>query len=1114
MKSSELVLFRDICDNLDSTLYQTLQNPNSDFIEEVESGIRFNDFSSNGLEYDFEDMEEKLDVILRYYQRMALFFTKYYFDKKYLANDNENNKLTYWMATGSGKTVIMKANIIDYFEWLRDKNSDEIEVIITSPLKELIGQLQKEMSDFFSHPFFKDFKFSYKIETTQGLISRYKNESHEIIGENQYRLLLVDEAHIGLGNAKKADVGEFVKLRNELTENITNSFMFEYSATFYDVDNIEQKKEYANRIIYEYDYGKFYNDKYGKDFKFGIVKKDSIAENEDKDIKRNLDENIKEFKKKIDAFTDYNLSHKRKHFQNRPLLIMAGNTVSKVVSKDEKGNVLKQKNGKEKTENSDESSDIAKIIAYLADLDENVKNNNLKIFNENKGVLHLLQSSNVDGEVLISFGEDCIPFGLITIGDVKKFLENINIQNLINEGKIISKTMKFPDENYLFKNIDFETSPINILIGSRKFSAGWNSFRASQICLINFGTGSGPTIIQMFGRGVRLKGLNNDGKRVEQYYVKEDEDSQLKSEFISYDKPNKSSREEYELLKYLETLFIFSLRSTYLSKFVEEDTDIYKKSISFTKKVEVSRKIKEQRFPIFKVNKDFKVIDEDIVCTLSVIKNDTKHFLDIEYNIDNKTTFDLPLALNMVILEDKILRYDDYKLFIDFIDKAYLQSYLLKKLSKNRLEIEQLDIKFILDLLEKNFIFIKYDGDISSPKQIQKLFIKIIDTVISKIKNRIIYNENRQNYHYNTQVSSEDLIDKYDVKFVLEKEANMEAVQKELEKDDSYKIFIDKISNHFYQPLALNPDTKTKETYKTYEECLDKRFTQNFVTLKEFGTEYGYFKNIESIQISPDKMDGYEFKFVCDMQKYIDEQDLDAILLRNKSKGNIGLIGDEGVFYPDFIVWYKDNNNQEHIIFCDPKGIRNTETKWKVCEVPYYIKEVEKDFSKNIKLHSFIISNTLKEDVKWGPICNLSSEQCDVFFNLVFFGNKNNYVKRIFDGINEDILIHKDFMKYIEYYDDDIINEWLDSDKRKIHLENINELKASSNTELSKLILAYFLIYNQKDLLKEEIIDDTKEEVKSYFIEEILPEGVNAFLPGAKIVYKIAQYTWKKYNRK
>jgi len=38
------------------------------------------------------------------------------------------------MVTSSAKIVIMKANIINYFESLRDKNPDDIEVIITSLL--------------------------------------------------------------------------------------------------------------------------------------------------------------------------------------------------------------------------------------------------------------------------------------------------------------------------------------------------------------------------------------------------------------------------------------------------------------------------------------------------------------------------------------------------------------------------------------------------------------------------------------------------------------------------------------------------------------------------------------------------------------------------------------------------------------------------------------------------------------------------------------------------------------------------------------------------------------------------------------------------------------------
>ena len=1090
MKSSDLILFRDICDSLDSRLYSQIQNPDDEFIEDVEKGYKFNEFATTcGVEYDFEDMKEKLGVGLRYYQRLALYFSKYYFEKLYSFNGNENNKLTYWMATGSGKTIIMKANIIDYFEYLRDKNPDEIEVIITSPLKELIGQLQNEMSEFFANPYFRDFKFSYKIETTQGLISRYENESHEIVGESQYRLLLVDEAHIGLGSNDK---GAFVKLRDNLTKNITNSFMYEYSATFYDITKKEQIDEYAKRIVYEYDYGKFYNDMYGKDFKFDVVKKDEISEDENKDIKRNLDANLEAFNKKIEAFFAYNRDkriNRGKLFPNRPLLVMAGNTVSA---------------SKENSANNEENSDIAKIVDYLANLDSNIIDKYIGIFNANSGVLHLLQNSANDGELLMAFGEDATPFGLITVGNVKKFLENSNIAKLIENGKIISKNIKFTNENYLFKNIDDENSPINILIGSRKFSAGWNSFRASQICLINFGTGSGPAIIQMFGRGVRLRGLKDDGKRSEKYYVKDDGG---KTEFLPYSKDSSLSKEKYELLKYLETLFIYSLRSTYLSKFVEEDTDIYKKSITLSKEVAILERYKEKQLPIFYIDK--RAIDIDSVVEVESLEiKESK--LNIVYVLDGQkkqVTFDVPLSINLLIEKENTIKYKEIAWLENFIDRAYIEKLIVKKLEKSKINIDNFDLSYIIGLLQKEYIVIKYDGVVSTPKQFQKLILKVAYMLISKIKNKITYNETKQNYHYDKVVNKDDYTSRYDIKFIIDKSADTKEVAKRLETDKSYKMFIDKIVSHYYKPLAIDPHSNSQTNYETYKKCLTKDFTQNYKDIIDSNDDY--FKDIEEVKITPDKLNADEFKFVCDLQEYITKHNLDVVILRNRSKGNIGLIADDGLFYPDFILWYTDNTDQKHIIFCDPKGIRNPETRWKVCEAPYYVKELEKAWGGAIKLHSFIVSNTEKKSVKWSPIDKLSTEECDAFSNLLFMED-SEYIARIFEGINQDILVHQAFMQYLKFYDEEIRQEWLDDEKREKHLKNIDEFSEIKELELSQQLLLYFSIYKNRDKLKEEIFDDTKEELLSSFLEEVLPEVVNAALPGAKIAYKIGKWFYRR----
>ena len=54
----------------------------------------------------------------------------------------------------------------------------------------------------------------------------------------------------------------------------------------------------------------------------------------------------------------------------------------------------------------------------------------------------------------------------------------------------------------LFDRINDPQSPVNVLIGSRKFMEGWDSFRVASMGLLNIGKGEGSQIIQLFGRGV------------------------------------------------------------------------------------------------------------------------------------------------------------------------------------------------------------------------------------------------------------------------------------------------------------------------------------------------------------------------------------------------------------------------------------------------------------------------------------------------------------------------------------------------------------------------------------------------------------------------------------
>ena len=97
-------------------------------------------------------------------------------------------------------------------------------------------------------------------------------------------------------------------------------------------------------------------------------------------------------------------------------------------------------------------------------------------------------------------------FGIINVGDsgtLAKKCEEVGLN-------VMSKEYT---EKSLFANINKPDSSLNILIGSKKFTEGWSSWRVSTMGLLNVGKSEGSQIIQLFGRGVRLKGYKFSLKR-------------------------------------------------------------------------------------------------------------------------------------------------------------------------------------------------------------------------------------------------------------------------------------------------------------------------------------------------------------------------------------------------------------------------------------------------------------------------------------------------------------------------------------------------------------------------------------------------------------------------
>jgi hypothetical protein len=154
------------------------------------------------------------------------------------------------------------------------------------------------------------------------------------------------------------------------------------------------------------------------------------------------------------------------------------------------------------------------------------------------------------------------------------------------------------------------------------------------------------------------------------------------------------------------------------------------------------------------------------------------------------------------------------------------------------------------------------------------------------------------------------------------------------------------------------------------------------------------------VEITPVPLNMGERQFVEDLKTFHDNHGVffhekELYLLRNLSKGRgIGFF-EAGNFHPDFILWLLVGDTQ-HVIFVDPKGIRNigpTDPKIQFHET---IKEIEKRLGDAaVRLHSFIVSNTPSPTMKllWGMEKQAMGERHILFQEE----DKDTYVCRLFD---------------------------------------------------------------------------------------------------------------------
>lgn len=488
---------------------------------------------------------------------------------------DELNKLAFWNATGSGKTLLLHVNIRQYLHYFQNGNKDANpdKIILLTPNEGLSRQHleELELSGFdFYRLFDKNrsdvFKGTIEIIDINKLGDEMGDKTVAVEAFEGNNLVLVDEGHRGTGTA----AGAWMSRREAL---VRGGFAFEYSATFgqavakgltvfkaeeelikkkakgiFNTANLrkldaaqklqltltaEDKRKartmamreiYAKSILFDYSYKFFYEDGYGKESLILNLKDEDYTQ---EDIARqyftacllSFYQQQYLWETNRDRLNDFNIE--------KPLWVFVGNTVagedSDILS------VLKFLAGF--------LNDEAKTKLWLKDLKDNTarlldaKGRNIfhdrftplmqfsaddvyagilkKLFNADaRQRLKVVNLRNSKGELALRVGE-AEPFGLINIGDDS---------GLFKEAEKVENLSLFDTEvddfgGSLFGTLNSKDSRLHVLIGSRKFTEGWSSWRVSTMGLLNMGKGEGSQIIQLFGRGVRLKGKDYSLKR-------------------------------------------------------------------------------------------------------------------------------------------------------------------------------------------------------------------------------------------------------------------------------------------------------------------------------------------------------------------------------------------------------------------------------------------------------------------------------------------------------------------------------------------------------------------------------------------------------------------------
>ena len=923
-------------------------------------------------------------ITLRYFQHLAALYTEIYLDR-YCDNpavllrqlndfvrrepvgrygpfgDDDLGKLAFWMATGSGKTLLLHFHYRQFLHYNRNPLDN---ILLITPNEGLSQQHLSELqaSGIPAARFnlnepggLLHGEDTVKVTEITKLVMEKRGEGDSVPVEafEGNNLIFVDEGHKGSGGEA------WRRVRDALGE---TGFTFEYSATFGQAlaaaKNDALLTEYGKTIAFDYSYRYFYADGYGKDFRILNLQQETTEGQTDTLLLANMLSFYEQqlvFAEQEEQLRPYNLAS--------PLWTFVGGTVNAVYSEKgtqrsdiltvvrflhrvlgnriwAEGAIADLLNGKSGLAHPAGGDLFAGKFPYLrsrasgaADVYEGML---ARIFHtaDASGLrLHDIRGS--DGELGLKAAGSDNYFGVINIGDASRFRSLVEA-----DGSGIS-VEEDALHGSLFDRINEPDSTVEVLAGARKFIEGWNSWRVSNMGLLNIGRSEGSQIIQLFGRGVRLRGRNMDLKR-----------------------SSASSGESHpEHIGLLETLNIFALRANYMAQFrdyLESEGISTEEMIALPLPIRINEDFLKQGLVIPRLQEGARFTEpvllrhSDGVGTVSV---------DLSAHVQEISSGQGGLAV------------------------AGAQSGGAGPAPPESLDLVDWE-QAHLDLLAHKEAR-GYDNLLVHPAQLREILAagaSAYELIADESVRRPKTHADRQRL----QEAAVSVLRKYADRLYGRRRSAWESDHLVYEKlddaDENFRLVTGDDGKAYHIEVPREDEALVREIKQLIEDCSKLYESEQGVLARIHFDRHLYQPlliegNSDKVRVSPVKLQDSEKRFVSDLRRFCSSKPsklpdgAQLFLLRNLTRGKGVGFFETNWFYPDFILWVKTGDAQR-IVFVEPHGMVHAhayehDEKARLHErLPALAGAIaQRSPVRNVQLDAFIVSATPYETLSknYGP---------------------------------------------------------------------------------------------------------------------------------------------------